>query len=62
MIGDEDIGDGGTFGRQGGGVDGGAPDGRATAEAFAREGLIATDIDETGLAGLDAETRRLDVR
>ena len=38
--------------------------GRATAEAFAREGarVIATDIDVAGLAGLDAETRKLDVR
>src|SRR6201994_3547787 len=37
--------------------------GRATAEAFAREGarVIATDIDVAGLAGLDAETRKLDV-
>ncbi len=38
--------------------------GRATAEAFAREGarVIATDIDVAGLAGLNAETRKLDVR
>jgi 2-keto-3-deoxy-L-fuconate dehydrogenase len=38
--------------------------GRATAEAFAREGarVIATDIDLAGLAGLNAETRKLDVR
>jgi 2-keto-3-deoxy-L-fuconate dehydrogenase len=38
--------------------------GRATAEAFAREGarVIATDIDVDGLAGLEAETRKLDVR
>ena len=38
--------------------------GRATAEAFAREGarVIATDIDLAGLAGLDADTRKLDVR
>ena len=38
--------------------------GRATAEAFAAEGarVIATDIDLAGLAGLDAEPRRLDVR
>jgi 2-dehydro-3-deoxy-L-fuconate 4-dehydrogenase len=38
--------------------------GRATAEAFAREGarVIATDIDVAGLAGLDAEKRKLDVR
>ena len=38
--------------------------GRATAEAFAREGarVIATDIDASGLAGLPADTRRLDVR
>jgi 2-keto-3-deoxy-L-fuconate dehydrogenase len=38
--------------------------GRATAEAFAREGarVIATDIDEAGLAGLAVETRSLDVR
>ena len=38
--------------------------GRATAEAFAREGarVIATDLDEAALKGLDADTRRLDVR
>jgi 2-keto-3-deoxy-L-fuconate dehydrogenase len=38
--------------------------GRATAEAFAREGarVIATDIDVAGLAGLEAEKRKLDVR
>src|SRR5271168_1907775 len=38
--------------------------GRATAEAFVREGakVIATDIDVAGLAGLEAETRKLDVR
>jgi 2-keto-3-deoxy-L-fuconate dehydrogenase len=38
--------------------------GRATAEAFAREGakVVATDIDVDGLAGLDAERRKLDVR
>jgi 2-keto-3-deoxy-L-fuconate dehydrogenase len=38
--------------------------GRATAEAFAREGarVIATDIDERGLEGLPTEKRRLDVR
>ena len=38
--------------------------GRATAEAFAREGarVIATDINLAGLAGLDSETRKLDVR
>jgi 2-keto-3-deoxy-L-fuconate dehydrogenase len=38
--------------------------GRATAEAFAREGarVIATDIDLDGLAGLDADKRKLDVR
>ena len=38
--------------------------GRATAEAFAREGarVVATDIDIAGLKGLDAETRKLDVR
>ena len=42
----------------------GAGIGRATAEAFAREGarVIATDIDVAGLKGLDAETRKLDVR
>ena len=38
--------------------------GRATAKAFAEEGarVVATDIDLDGLAGLDAEIRRLDVR
>jgi 2-keto-3-deoxy-L-fuconate dehydrogenase len=38
--------------------------GRATAEAFAREGarVVATDIDVDGLAGLDGEKRKLDVR
>ena len=38
--------------------------GRATAEAFAREGarVIATDIDIAGLEGLETEKRRLDVR
>ncbi len=38
--------------------------GRATAEAFAHEGarVIATDIDERGLAALHTETRKLDVR
>jgi 2-keto-3-deoxy-L-fuconate dehydrogenase len=38
--------------------------GRATAEAFAREGarVVATDIDAAALAGLKAETRKLDVR
>ena len=38
--------------------------GRATAQAFAREGarVIATDIDVGGLDGLDAEKRKLDVR
>jgi 2-keto-3-deoxy-L-fuconate dehydrogenase len=38
--------------------------GRATAEAFAREGarVIATDIDIAGLEGLATEKRRLDVR
>ena len=38
--------------------------GRATDEAFAAEGarVIATDLNEAGLAGLKAETRRLDVR
>jgi 2-keto-3-deoxy-L-fuconate dehydrogenase len=38
--------------------------GRATAEAFAREGarVIATDVDVDGLAGLDADKRKLDVR
>ena len=38
--------------------------GRATAQAFAREGarVIATDIDVGGLDGLDADKRKLDVR
>ena len=38
--------------------------GRATAEAFAWEGarVIATDINLAGLAGLDSETGKLDVR
>jgi 2-keto-3-deoxy-L-fuconate dehydrogenase len=38
--------------------------GRATAEAFFREGarVIATDIDEPGLSTLPCETRTLDVR
>src|SRR5271157_5561705 len=38
--------------------------GRATAQAFAREGarVIATDIDVDGLAGLEADRRKLDVR
>jgi 2-keto-3-deoxy-L-fuconate dehydrogenase len=38
--------------------------GRATAEAFAREGaqVIATDIDPTKLAGLKGDLRKLDVR
>ena len=38
--------------------------GRATAEAFAREGarVIATDLNEAGLAGLSGEKRQLDVR
>jgi 2-keto-3-deoxy-L-fuconate dehydrogenase len=38
--------------------------GRATAEAFAREGarVIATDIDVDGLGGLEADKRKLDVR
>ena len=38
--------------------------GRATAEAFAREGarVIATDLNVDGLAGLEGEKRRLDVR
>ena len=38
--------------------------GRATAEAFAREGarVIATDIDVDGLKGLEADRRKLDVR
>jgi 2-keto-3-deoxy-L-fuconate dehydrogenase len=38
--------------------------GRATAKAFREEGarVIATDIDLDGLAGLDADRRKLDVR
>ena len=38
--------------------------GRATAEAFAREGahVIATDIDPTKLEGLKGDLRKLDVR
>jgi 2-keto-3-deoxy-L-fuconate dehydrogenase len=42
----------------------GAGIGRATAEAFIAEGarVIATDLNEAGLAGLNADTRRLDVR
>ncbi len=42
----------------------GAGIGRATAEAFAKEGarVIATDINEAALAGLNAEARKLDVR
>ncbi len=39
--------------------------GRATAEAFVAEGarvIVTTDINMAGLAGLDAEPRRLDVR
>jgi 2-keto-3-deoxy-L-fuconate dehydrogenase len=38
--------------------------GRATAKTFREEGarVVATDIDLDGLAGLDAEKRRLDVR
>ena len=42
----------------------GAGIGRATAEAFAAEGarVIATDLNAAGLAGLNAETRTLDVR
>ena len=38
--------------------------GRATAEAFVQEGarVIATDINVEGLAGLDGERRKLDVR
>jgi 2-keto-3-deoxy-L-fuconate dehydrogenase len=42
----------------------GAGIGRATAEAFVREGahVVATDVDPDALAGLDADRRRLDVR
>jgi 2-keto-3-deoxy-L-fuconate dehydrogenase len=42
----------------------GAGIGRATAQAFIAEGarVIATDLNEAGLAGLKAETRKLDVR
>ena len=42
----------------------GAGIGRATAEAFAREGcrVIATDIDDAKLSGLPGETLALDVR
>ncbi len=42
----------------------GAGIGRATAEAFVREGahVVATDIDLDALGGLDADRRRLDVR
>jgi 2-keto-3-deoxy-L-fuconate dehydrogenase len=38
--------------------------GRATAEAFAREGatVIATDLNVEGLAGLSGDKRKLDVR
>ena len=38
--------------------------GRATAKAFREEGarVVATDIDLDGLAGLDADRRKLDVR
>jgi 2-dehydro-3-deoxy-L-fuconate 4-dehydrogenase len=38
--------------------------GRATAKAFGEEGahVVATDIDLDGLAGLDADRRKLDVR
>ncbi len=38
--------------------------GRATSEAFAREGarVIATDIDVAGLEGLNADKRKLDAR
>jgi 2-keto-3-deoxy-L-fuconate dehydrogenase len=38
--------------------------GRATAEAFAAEGarVIATDLNESALSGLKAETHKLDVR
>jgi 2-keto-3-deoxy-L-fuconate dehydrogenase len=42
----------------------GAGIGRATAEAFVREGahVVATDVDPDALQGLDADQRRLDVR
>jgi 2-keto-3-deoxy-L-fuconate dehydrogenase len=42
----------------------GAGIGRATAEAFVREGahVVATDIDPDAFQGLDADRRRLDVR
>jgi 2-keto-3-deoxy-L-fuconate dehydrogenase len=42
----------------------GAGIGRATAEAFVREGahVVATDVDPDALAGLDADRRRLDAR
>jgi len=42
----------------------GAGIGRATAEAFVREGahVVATDIDPDALAKIDADRRRLDVR
>ena len=42
----------------------GAGIGRATAEAFVREGakVVATDINLDALEGLDADRRRLDVR
>jgi 2-keto-3-deoxy-L-fuconate dehydrogenase len=42
----------------------GAGIGRATAEAFVREGadVVATDVDLDGLGGLNADRRKLDVR
>src|SRR4051812_18035471 len=42
----------------------GAGIGRATAEAFAREGcrVVATDVDASKLAGLPGELAQLDVR
>ncbi len=42
----------------------GAGIGRATAEAFVREGahVVATDLNLEALAGLDADRRKLDVR